>query len=140
LAFFKSIAASSVIGELARFAPVGVISVIIDFITYLALLAVGVSVPVSKAVGFITGSIWSFFGNKHFTFRKNTKGALSLVGFGAIYLLTLFVNIAVNDWLLLHLPRFIPFTVIVAFVFATGVSALLNFLGMKFFIFKGSSL
>ena len=59
---------------------------------------------------------------------------------GAIYLLTLFVNIAVNDWLLPHLPRFIPVTVVVAFVFATGVSALLNFLGMKFFIFKGSSL
>lgn len=109
---------------------------LIDLVVYLVILWLGLAIPVAKILGFVTGSIWSFFGNKHFTFRAATQGAKPIVIFALIYILTLGINAVTNSLALAYLSKVIPFATLCAFIIATGLSALLNFIGLKYLVFK----
>ncbi len=64
-----------------------------------------------------------------------------MVKFGALYGFSLVMNVAVNSSLLFLLHHFahvvdLPGKYLIAFVGATGFSAVMNFLGQKFWVFK----
>jgi len=126
--------------EVLKFIPVGIGSVIIDFLTYMLLLTFSLPITASKVVAFITGSIFSFWGNRQITFRKSHKGLSGVFMFAGLYLMTLVLNAVVNAGALLLLPEDIGLRFILAFCVATFVSATINFIGMKFLIFNGESL
>lgn len=123
--------------ELAVFGIVGLLTVLLDFVVYrgwLAALGWG-GTELSKAVGFVTGAVFAYFANRFWTFQPQQPPRSNVWRFVALYLLTLAVNVLVNEWSLRWLVP-APYAVPVAFVLATGLSASLNFIGMKLFVFK----
>lgn len=118
-------------GEIGRFLIIGSITVGVDYVTYLSLLWLTVPVAPAKAVGFICGAVFAFFANREITFAAAGRSYASL-RFGAVYLISLAVNVGVNNLVLTALPGGRE----IAFLAATALSAALNFVGMKLFVFS----
>jgi len=122
-------------GELARFVLVGVTSVVIDFAVYRGLLALALAVHPAKTAGYIAGAVFGYFANRSFTFRVGARWRQrELLSFIVVYLIALAANVAVNSLALAVLGRG-EIALASAFVAATGVSAAMNFVGLKLFVF-----
>lgn len=116
--------------QLYRFFISGVSAVVTDFIIYYILIKY-MDHSNSKVISFFSGTLVSYFTNKFWTFEKKNKSIKELMKFMALYTSTLCVNVAVNKIVL-------DFTnvVILGFLFATGTSTTLNFIGQKWWVFK----
>lgn len=124
--------------ELSVFLMVGVTTVLVDFLTYHLLLESELMpVDSAKAASFLTGTAFAYFANRYWTFGHKTVTHRSIWKFLLLYGLTLAANVGINA-LILRLYGGIGF-IQLAFLIATGVSAALNFVGMKFFVFKERS-
>ena len=122
--------------ELGIFLIVGSLTVLVDYLVYRGVIWVGVDV--AKGIGFLTGTLFAFIANRFWTFGHKSHAPGSAWRFIFLYLSTLLVNVAVNA-LALKVMTDTMTAVRLAFLIATGVSASLNFLGMKFFVFKSRS-
>lgn len=121
--------------ELTVFLVVGSLAVLIDFLTYSGLILIqAVSIDMAKASGFIVGTIFAYFANRFWTFGHVPQQPGSSWRFGILYLMTLGANVLVNAFVLKLLAE-ARAAVQLAFLVATGLSASLNFLGMKWFVF-----
>ena len=123
--------------QLQRFLIVGFATVVIDFATYRLLLYLDSPTAIAKALGFITGTIFSYFSNKLWTFNREKGGAYVFSIFIALYITTLIINVGVNSGVIAVLGEeelFLAF----AFLMATGTSATLNFIGMQMIVFKSN--
>lgn len=121
--------------EASVFLVVGSLTVGVDFMSYHLLLWLGVVYAIAKACGFIAGTIFAYFANRHWTFGHVEHAPNSMTRFAALYATTLGANVLVNE-AVLGVAGHATLSVNLAFLMATGVSAVLNFLGMKFFVFK----
>lgn len=122
--------------ELLVFLVVGSLTVLIDFLSYRALLWTGwTGTGVAKAAGFIAGTLFAYFANRAFTFGHRTHAPGSAARFALLYALSLGANVGVNAAALALLAG-MSLAVQGAFLLATGVSTCLNFLGMKLFVFR----
>jgi putative flippase GtrA len=121
--------------EVLRFLVVGFTTVAIDYLTYRGLVAIGAAYAPAKATSFIAGTVFAYFANRFWTFGGQGTSPGSVPRFAILYATTLLCNVAVNSSLLSIFPSQ-PFAIQGAFVVATGVSATLNFLGMKYLVFK----
>ena len=128
--------------ELGIFLIVGLLTVGIDFLIYRSFIYLqpfGLdSVNIAKGFSFISGTIFAYFANRFWTFNQQTTGAGSVFRFAMVYILGLIANIAINylciEWF--SCPALATeYTLLIAFILATGVSASFNFIGMKFFVF-----
>ena len=122
--------------ELIRFLICGVSTVLVDYISYRSLIGFQVmEVDMAKATGFLVGTLFAYFVNRFWTFGHKPHVPGGAWRFSALYASTLSANVVINAFalkLLADLASGIQF----AFLVATGISACLNFLGMKFFVFK----
>jgi len=116
--------------ELKRFLVAGVSAVSTDLIAYYILLNF-LSPDSAKAISFLLGTIVAFVINKYWTFEKHEKSYKEMVQFGVLYSLTLGVNVITNKVVLGYTE-----IVFLAFLIATGVSTVLNFIGQKWWVFK----
>ncbi len=122
--------------ELGIFLIVGSLTVLVDFCVYQSLVWLGVTgVDMAKAIGFLLGTLFAYFANRFWTFGNKSHVPGSLWRFAALYGATLLANILFNSLALILFDDAID-AVHLAFLFATGISAALNFLGMKLFVFK----
>lgn len=123
---------STQIRELFRFASVGVFAVATDFIVYFLLVFLNLPTTLSKALSYICGNIISFTGNRTFVFKATKNHLLKQIApFILLYGSTLIINNVVNQWLLN-----IYGIKLLAWFIATGVAVSINFLGLKFVVFK----
>jgi putative flippase GtrA len=127
-------------GQIFRFLLVGGTTVLIDFVAYRLTMAAGMTPGPAKAAGFLTGTVFAFFANRQWTFAATNAGRLhwEMPSFAIVYACSLLANVAVNSAVLGQMGRS-EFVITAAFLLATGVSATLNFLGMKFLVFRPSS-
>ena len=116
--------------ELKRFLVAGISAVGTDLITYYLLLNL-FSTDVAKGISFLLGTVVAFIINKYWTFEKHEKSYVEIVKFGLLYSLTLGANVMTNKIVLdmFHIT-------LVAFLIATGVSTVLNFIGQKWWVFR----
>jgi putative flippase GtrA len=122
--------------ELAIFLIVGASTVLVDFVSYRGLIEFQVmEVDLAKAAGFLLGTLFAYFANRFWTFGRKPHVPGSAWRFLALYGSTLAANVLINA-LALKLLADVAAAFQLAFLLATGVSACLNFLGMKFFVFK----
>jgi len=122
--------------ELVIFLIVGALTVLVDFMTYRGLIELQVmEVHMAKATGFLVGTLFAYFANRFWTFSHKSHVPGSALRFAVLYASTLGANVLINA-LALRLLADVAATFQLAFLLATGVSASLNFLGMKFFVFK----
>lgn len=122
--------------EVGLFAVIGSLTVCVDLLFYQLFLLSGIGYVLAKGTGFICGTIFAYFANRYWTFSHVTQRSSSLPRFAMLYGATLLVNVLINQAAL----QFLGHTgaiVGLAFLAATAISALLNFMGMKYFVFKG---
>ncbi len=127
--------------ELGIFLIVGLLTVSIDFLSYHGLIyfkPFGLeSISLAKGFGFISGTVFAYFANRFWTFNQQNTRPGSIYRFASVYVLGLTTNITVNY---LAIKWFNNSTItldviLFAFILATGTSAGVNFIGMKFFVF-----
>jgi len=124
--------------ELAIFLVVGALTVLVDFVSYRGLIEFEVmAVDMAKATGFLIGTLFAYFANRFWTFGHKPHVPGSAWRFAVLYASTLGANVLINS-LALKLFADAVAAISLAFLVATGVSASLNFLGMKFFVFRPS--
>jgi putative flippase GtrA len=122
--------------ELAIFLVVGASTVLVDFIIYRGLIGFQVMEDdMAKATGFLAGTLFAYFANRLWTFGHKLHIPGSAWRFSALYVSTLGANVLINALALKLLPD-VAASIQLAFLLATGVSACLNFLGMKLFVFR----
>ena len=122
--------------ELAIFLVVGALTVLVDFNTYHGLIGFQVmEVDMAKATGFLAGTLFAYFANCFWTFGHKSHVPGSAWRFSVLYAITLAANVLING-LALKLLADVAASIQLAFLLATGVSACLNFLGMKLFVFR----
>jgi len=132
--------------ELASFLIVGLLTVAIDFSIYRGLIYLYlVNVNTAKGLGFISGTIFAYFANRFWTFKEQDTRSGSVSRFAMVYIIGLSANVLVNYLSILMLNHFTNLigyqqSIYPSFLLATGVSATLNFLGMKFFVFTNRSI
>ena len=117
--------------EILKFLVGGGTAVIVDFFTYKIFMILGLERTIAKTLSFIYGSIVGFIINKYWTFKSPKFQIKEILKYTILYIITAFINSQVNKYtLLLFGSEFF------AFLCATGVSTVLNFLGQKFLIFR----
>ncbi len=122
--------------EAGVFLVVGCITVLIDFTSYTLLQSwTGLPVDVAKGLGFLIGTAFAYFANRHWTFGHKEPERGSAWRFAVLYGITLAFNVLVNATSLYALQGMV-WSRQGAFLLATGVSAFLNFLGMKYLVFR----
>jgi len=122
--------------QLVIFLVVGVATILVDFISYRSLIGFHVmEVNMAKATGFLVGTLFAYFANRFWTFGHKSYAPGSVWRFSAVYASTLGINVLINA-LALKMLSDVAAVIQLAFLLATGVSACLNFLGMKLFVFS----
>ncbi len=123
--------------HLSRFLVVGVVSVGIDSLVYAGLLHAGLATTPAKGISYLLGMAAGFVGNKYWTFGSRRRTLDEPVTYVLLYAVTLLVNMTCNAGALHlltgHLP--LPYIKPGAFLIATGVTTVLNYLGMRFITF-----
>lgn len=118
------------IKECLRFLASGCFVVLVDFSVY-RLLFPHTSIIAAKAIAYIAGTVTGFFINKYWTFKSKKTLWKEAVRYAILYACSAIVNTLVNKAMFT-----ISGLLILAYLVATGISTVLNFLGQKFFIFN----
>jgi putative flippase GtrA len=121
---------SKVKKELKRFLLAGLSAVGTDSVAYYVLLNF-LSLDIAKAISFLCGTIVAFIINKFWTFEKHEKSYKEVITFILLYSATLGANVLTNMFVLEKTNL-----VFLAFLVATGVSTVLNFIGQKWWVFR----
>jgi len=122
--------------ELLFFLIIGITTVVIDLFIYSCFLWAEIgTINFAKGMGFLFGTIFSYFSNKNITFGHQSYKTGSFKRFIAVYGVSLMVNIYINS---LFIGMFSEYSHVfqISFFIATFFSATTNFLGMKFFVFR----
>lgn len=117
--------------ELIRFIVTGLLAVTTDLFSYWTMLDI-VSSDIAKGSSFILGSIVAYIMNKMWTFDNKSTVNTTIFNFILLYSLTFTANVFVNHIYLAYTSDFI----IIGFILATATSTILNFIGMKFWVFS----
>ncbi|GAA2820101.1 GtrA family protein [Saccharopolyspora taberi] len=128
-----------VVGQLIRFIVIGGGCALIDYGTYMALLA-GLGWPawVSKTISFILGTTASYLINRKFTFSGAGTGntGAKAGAFALLYTVTFFVNVGTNQLLILLLHPQANWQITGIWVVAQGLGTLINFVMLKLVVFR----
>jgi putative flippase GtrA len=120
--------------QLLRFIVIGVTCVVVDLVVYRLLCSQGgIRLDWAKAISYWAGVVVGFAGNKFWTFRSAQKSLREPVAYFILYSLTMLANIGCNRAVLATL---VAEATGLAFLFATGVSTCLNFVGMRLLVFR----
>ena len=126
---------SSTKKQLILFTIIGLTSVLIDSCSYFFLFYLIGSINLSKFISFIMGAFFSYYGNKNITFKVKAK-KLTPIYFSLVYSISLGLNIFANSFSLYLFKNKETISILISFFIATLVSALFNFIMIKFFVFK----
>jgi len=135
--------------ELIKFTLIGILAVLVDLTVYYLLLNVlpenvasfASNEAISKTISFLCGMVVTYSLNKLWTWKQRDRSNKRLVKFTVLYGVSLFLNVFTNSTLLYILENNqdiydVPFKYFIAFVGATGMSAVVNFVGQKFWVFR----
>jgi len=135
--------------ELIKFTLIGILAVLVDLTVYYLLLNVlpenvasfASNEAISKTISFLCGMVVTYSLNKLWTWKQRDRSNKRLVKFTVLYGVSLFLNVFTNSTLLYILENNqdiydVPFKYFIAFIGATGMSAVVNFVGQKFWVFR----
>lgn len=118
------------IKEILKFCVGGGSAVVVDFLAYLILKSF-ISVSVAKAMSFVLGASVGFIINKLWTFESKKFKLTEVLKYILLYVCSAVANTLVNKGVLA-----LSGVTLFAFLCATAVSTIMNFLGQKFFVFS----
>ena len=114
---------------------VGISNIFVDYSVY-RLLLIWFDISFAKGLAFLCGTFFSYYFNRKWTFSCARPGLLQFGKFLSVYGVVLLINVAANATALSTFAPDLHLRVMWAYLIATVLSALLNFLGMKFFVFQ----
>ena len=117
--------------EVLRFLVGGGSAVMTDYMAYVFLLHMGIDMSVSKAVSYVCGAAVGFVINKYWTFGSSVFSKMEIARYILLYAASACVIAGVNKLVMAAVGL-----QVFAFLCATGVSTVLNFLGQKYFVFR----
>ena len=120
--------------EILYFLIVGILTVLIDYLVYSLSRNLIINTTQAKVFGFISGTVFAFLANRNITFKNHDNIWGHLYKFLILYSGSLFINVTINNSLLNWLTDF-QYKVQLSFLIATLTSAIINFIGMKYFVF-----
>ena len=120
--------------QLQYYIPSGFLTVFLDYVLYTFLKKIFLNVSEAKAISFISGTLLSFLANRIYTFKSLSNIWINLYRFIILYTSTLYINVTINKFLLNYF-NYTNLKIQVAFVITTTISSIINFLGMKYFVF-----
>lgn len=128
---------SELVKQVLRFGLIGGGSTTIDLLSYLCLSS-SMSSYAAKGISYLLGMAFGFVGNKFWTFESAKQGVNEPVLYCLVYAITLAVNIVTNGasyesclWMGMGTTA----AKLIAFLVATGLTTVLNFLGLKYITF-----
>ena len=124
--------------HIRRFLVVGGLSVGVDLAIYAGLSSLGLCVPLAKGISYVCGMGLGFVLNKTWTFQSRHDARSEAILYACLYVATLGINVLANQLLLAVLgSRISPgWAGSAAFLVATGLTTVLNYLGMRFVAFR----
>jgi putative flippase GtrA len=146
--------------QLIKFFVIGVFASLVDLLFYYIMLQfipvfevdlnfVGTvfhpdNKDLSKTISFILGSLVTYNLNKYWTWKQKDRSHKRFVKFYTLYAFSLIINVFANKLALFILTEnasfeWVPMKFLVAFVFATGTSAVFNFVGQKLWVFSSKN-
>ncbi len=127
---------NSVSLQLKKFLAVGMIAVCLDWGIFLALINFfGVGVVLSKSLSYIIGTIFAFIANGKLVFQSYLA-PVNFLKHLALYTFSLLANTLFFAFSKLNFS-FDSLTILgAALLTATFVSTVINFVGMRFWVFK----
>lgn len=130
-------ASPGLVAQIMRFVLIGGFCALVDSGLYWLLLQAGTWVHLAKAISFIAGTTTAYFLNRRFTFTGAQKGgAGQLGGFAVLYTTTFFVNVGTNALMLATLPADFTWRVASAWIIAQGTATAINFVMLKWVVFR----
>lgn len=122
--------------QFSRFFIGGLVAVTIDWGTYFLLICFGgIGPTVSKLISFILGTIFAFYYNGLVSFQSNL-GKNRFIRHVSLYTFSMFINMAVFNSAMKAAPVFLGSTSFVSLALATSTSMLINFFGMRCWVFR----
>lgn len=130
-----------VLSEQGRFILVGIMNTLIGMAAmFIAYNLFHLGYWISSAMDYIVGSIFSYFANKHFTFRSDKKSGAEVVRFAVHIAVCYLVAYSIAKPLVsavlqeIHLPLSVLEQL--SMLFGMCIFVVLNYLGQKFFVFR----
>ena len=121
--------------EISRFFLVGITAVGLAYIIYYGLLLKGIHVNIANGMGYVAGTAFSFFANKSWTFLNDAPASHVIGKFTLLHIGSLFANVSTN-WTVLIFLENTQYSIQIAFFSGIVVSTVINFIGMKIFVFS----
>lgn len=132
--------------ELRCFIAIGILATLTDFTIYTFLHArFAYPYSVAKALSSVMGTLFNYTLSKSITFKQHKRSGTEVLRFASLYGISLTANVTVNSLSIIVLSHFLASIlfpqaiIILAFLMATSVSTVLNFLGQKFWVFRTAS-
>jgi putative flippase GtrA len=124
--------------QLASFTGVGIFSLGIDALSYAFMINfTSLGMNFSKGASFFLGTLNSYFFNRSITFRSSIHHASGLSKHLSVYGFSAASNIFMNNFIFQALESIgFPYAILFGFLSATAISVIINFIGLKFFVFK----
>ena len=119
---------------LAKYIVCGIICVILDYSLYISLLSLGSDIYIAKSISMFISIMIGYVMSSSVVFnvKKTNK---NFIKYWVVYTLSAIQNIITNGIFAMALPSYL-FPIQTAFLIATAISVFINFLGMKFWVFK----
>jgi putative flippase GtrA len=122
--------------ELKKFLAVGMIAVSLDWGIYLALVnSYGLGAVPSKGLSYIIGTVFAFIANGSLVFQSDLA-PVNFLKHLLLYTFSLLSNTLVFAFLKSNFYFNSPTILGAALLAATFVSTVINFMGMRFWVFK----
>lgn len=118
--------------RLVKFTVTGIVGTILDFLAFNLVLLLTSNPVLARGVGYVFGTLWAFFVNRSWVF-KSQNGISSIVPFLLVYGSSGFVAVAIQSFLNASSIVFITYLI------SLLVASVMNFLGMRFLVFRSSS-
>lgn len=118
------------LNEVLKFLVGGGSAVVVDASVYVALKAY-IDIAAAKSISYILGAVVGFIINKRWTFQSKKFKISEVFKYIILYVCSALANAGVNQIILSLIP-----STVLAFICATGISTIINFLGQKFIVFR----
>ena len=122
--------------EIIFFIINGIISVLIAYLVYRALILIGLDINFSSMISYFAGMFYGYFANKQLTFKNvDNISITNITKYLVLHFCTLVIYVYLNSYLVLLLKEY-SFNLLIAFSLTIGLTTILNFLGLRFWVFK----
>ena len=122
--------------EIRFFLINGIIAVLIAYLVYRALILIGLDINFSSMSSYFAGMFYGYFSNKQLTFKNfDNISITNITKYLVLHFCTLVIYVYLNSYLVLLLKEY-SFNLLIAFSLTIGLTTILNFLGLRFWVFK----